>query len=131
MRNLLNAKIKSKFDVQLLRGEFHDSMHCFLPDVFEDAIRDTLNECWPDSALQASAFAMACDVAKRRYKYKNKTIIDLTVSAKNKSVTTRSKKVRDKAQQKSDEDSGSDVDVNALFEDSPPVRLTTTNLLIY
>ena len=84
MRNTINAKLKAGFDVKVCRGDYHDKFHNFIPDKFEDAIRGTLGELWPDHKAQATAFAMACDVAKRRYKYVNKSIIDLTSSKKKK-----------------------------------------------
>ena len=112
MRNLINAKLKAEFDQALCRGDYHDSMHNFLPDKFEDAIRDTLCKIWPEHKLQATAFSMACDVAKRRYKYVNKTVIDLTSP---KSRTKRRRKII-LHHPKSDEDLVGGV--AALFEDS-------------
>lgn len=124
MRNLINSKLKAEFDTALLRGDYHDSMHNFLPDTFEDAIRDTLCKIWPDHKLQATAFSMACDVAKRRYKYVNKTVIDLTSSKSQQKKNTSSKSPKSGTKRrrkiilphpKSEEDLGS---VDALFEDS-------------
>ena len=121
MRNTINAKLKAGFDVKICRGDYHDKFHNFIPDDFEDAIRGTLGKLWPDHKAQATAFAIACDVAKRRYKYVNKSIIDLTSSKK------KSKKVPKKRQKvpkrrklimqhpTSDEDLGS---IEAMFEDS-------------
>lgn len=121
MRNTINAKLKAGFDVKVCRGDYHDKFHNFIPDKFEDAIRGTLGELWPDHKAQATAFAMACDVAKRRYKYVNKSIIDLTSSKKkSKKVPKQRQKVPKRRRlilqhPKSDEDLGS---IDAMFEDS-------------
>ena len=79
---------------------------------------------------------MACDVAKRRYKYVNAEIIDLTTGKserpKRSRNTRRNKRRKIVLKHAVDEDPGSE-DVNALFDDTPlkPVstKLVATNLL--
>ena len=72
MRARINAKLKLDWDADLCRGAYHDKMHVFQPDLFEDEIRAFISDNWDSHTDRANAFAMSCDVAKRRYIYVNK-----------------------------------------------------------